>query len=141
MIRLLISGLLILNISCADVYRSDYKFRCASQLSNRQINLYKLNSFKNYTENDLDLLADITTCIIEVNGDTSEFEIFYNQKTEKSLVLDVYWLENEEQIDSTTCRLFNTTTIKLPAQMIILFHQYKNGYEDGGIIVGLTNIN
>ena len=141
MIRLFISGLVILNISCADVYKSDYKFRCASPLSNRQIDLFKSNNFDNYTESDLDLLADITTYLIEVNGDTSEFEVFFNQKTEKLLVLDVYGLENEDQIDSTTCGLFNNSKIKLPAHMIILFHQYKNGNEDGGIIVGLTNIN
>lgn len=133
----IIASILFL-ISCNTSNLIDNKFTCAQKLSDKELNNLKSNNFKDYSDSDLELLADITTLIIKSNGDTSEFEVFYNRKTDTSLTIDIYGLEIVKQIDKTVCDLKNTNEIDLPNHMNLLFHRYVNGYDDGGIIVGLS---
>lgn len=124
-------------ISCSQNLRSSYKYKCAEQLTESVINNYIENSFEDYTDEDLNFLADITTYIMDSNPEKDSYECFFNQHQKNLLVLDVYGLENEEKIDKTVCGLLENKKIKLPRTTIILFHKYINGFDDGGIIVGL----
>ena len=121
---------------CSQTLKSSYKFKCAEQLTESEIDNLE-NTFKDYTDEDLDLLADITTFIIDSNPEKDSYECFFNKREKKLLVLDVLGLENEEKIDKTVCGLLENKKIKLPKNTIILFHKYINGFDDGGIIVAL----
>ncbi len=116
---------------------STHQYKCAALLSEKEIEKYQNNTFKNYTEIDLDVLATMTTFIIDSNPEKDSYECFFN-KSEKDLwVFDVLGLENEDQIDKTLCLLIKNKEIKLPKNTILLFHKYVNEFDDGGIIVGL----
>lgn len=123
--------------SCGQNSKIVYKYKCAKQLTENEIKNYQINTFENYSDSDLDLLADITTFIIDSNPEKDSYECFFNKREKKLLVLDVFGLENEDKIDKTLCNLVENKQIKLPKKTIILFHKYENEFDDGGIIVGL----
>jgi hypothetical protein len=130
----------IFAMSCGQSYRSSYTYQCATQLTNNEIYDAQQNSLYDYSNDDLDLLADITTFIIDSNPEKDDYECFFNKRTKDLLILDVYGLEDEAKIDNTFCELIKNQNIELPQNVIILFHRYVNGYDDGGVIVGLANL-
>ena len=88
----------------------------------------------------MDLLANITSFIIDYNPEKEAYECFFNKREKDLLVLDVLGLEDENKIDKTICALIENKKIDLPKTTIILFHKYINGFDDGGIIVGIKII-
>ena len=124
---------------CTTENKVEFEFSCGKQLSDNEIKKYIPNNLLDYSADDLDLLADITTLVFDNNSDTSVYEVFYNYRNNETLVLDVFGVENYKQIDTTFCGLVNNQNLNLPQSLTILFHRYANGYEDGGIVVGLTS--
>jgi len=133
--------LLLSLVSCGQNSKSTREYKCAKQLTENEIREYQFNTFKDYTESDIDLLANITSFIIDTNPEKDSYECFFNKRKKDLLVLDVLGLENESKIDETICSLIENKEIKLPKNTIILFHKYTNGFDDGGIIVGLKITN
>jgi len=132
---------LFLLLTSLTIYSQDLKnsqeYKCATPLTKSEFYKFQYNTFNDYKDKDLDLLADITTFIIDSNPEKEAYECFFNKREKNLLVLDVLGLENEASIDKTICALIENKEIKLPKNTIILFHRYVNGFDDGGIIVAL----
>lgn len=122
-------------IGCRRTGENNYK--CADNLSDEEINSFKTITNKDYSDEDLGKLADITTQIMKCYGDSAEFEVFFNSKSDNFLALDIFGLENEKKIDRTVCALKNNLDLHLPASTVLLFHKYTKDLNDGGIVAGL----
>lgn len=122
---------------CSQNVQNSYDYDCASSLSKDEIKKFQYNTFEDYTDEDLDLLAEITSYITDANPEKDSYECFFNKRANDLLVLDVYGLESEESINKTMCGLSKNKKLPLPKNIIILFHKYIDGFKDGGIIAGL----
>ena len=135
---ILLFSLVITLTGCGQNSEHKYNFTCASKISKNEVKDFENNSFEDYSDSDIDLLAEITTFIIDSNPENESYECFFNERKKDFLVLDVYGLENEKKIDETLCKLKANKDIKLPKKTYFLFHKYVNEFEDGGILVGLS---
>lgn len=136
--KLFLSLTLIL-LSCTPaIAQNEYPFKCGDALTFEEVRPLKMSLFSDYTEGDIKMVEDITAHVAKQYDKTIPYEVFINQKTDTSLVLDIYGLEKEEEVDETSCWIFNGKEIDLPARTTLLFHRYINDYQDGGIVVGLT---
>jgi len=112
-------------------------FSCGEQLSGKEINTFNHSGVSGYTDEDLSTIAEITDLVIHHFGDTSENEVFYNTKLPNSLAIEIYGVEQLSDIDSISCKIFNSKSLKLPNDLTLLFHKYVNGANDGGIVAAL----
>lgn len=135
---LLLSLLLILFSFASARAQNEYPFKCGEALTFEQVRPLKYNNYTDYSEKDIKLVDAIDKYIAANNDKSVEYEVFINQRTDTSLILDIFGLEKEEEVDKTSCGIFNSTDMGLPARVTLLFHRYINESEDGGIVVAIT---
>lgn len=135
----LLLTLALILLSCLPaIAQNEYPFKCGEPLTFEQVRPLKYNNYTDYSEKDIKMLEAISAYIVANNDKSVEYEVFINQRTDTSLILDIFGLEKEEDVDKTSCGIFNSTDMGLPARVTLLFHRYINESEDGGIVVALT---
>jgi hypothetical protein len=129
---------IVFSLSCNGQTQKEFKYSCADRVSETELNGIPQKAFKGYTDTDLENLAEITTQVIDLNGDTTEFEVFYHQKTDTSLILDFYGFTTEKQIDNTVCALFKNNKCDFKKHPVLLFYKSTKGSDAYYLFVALT---
>ncbi len=136
MIKLLVSSLiLVILFGCSPA--TSNSFNCGDELSDSELKTYRQSTFKNYSDTDLDKLAEITSAVVKCNGDTTEFEVFFNKKENDLLAIDIFGISDLNQIHKTACALKTEKALQLPSTTILLFHSYSKDLQDAGIVAAV----
>lgn len=93
---LLLIHLSVLIFSCKSAAKKSYIPTCAGLLTESEISNLVPGQFKNHTKEEHNQLENISAVIAKVNGDSSEFEVFYNHRSDDSLIVDIFGIENEQ---------------------------------------------
>ncbi len=134
---LLLIYLSVLIFSCKSAAKNNSITTCAGLLTENEISRLAPNRLKNHTGEEHNQLENISELIIKVTRGSSEFEVFYNRWSDDSLIVDIFGIENQQQIDKITCSLLNYNEIQLPQQTILLFYRYGNNTDNYKVIAGL----
>lgn len=126
-------------VACGSNKSGQAKYQCGRGLSAAEINQINPAGYKDYSDGDIRDLADLTTLVFEVNGDSLEYEVFYFEKSSSRLVVGIYGVDKAEQIEKTACAIFNSKDLKLPKEQWLLFHKYVNGYSESKFLIGMSN--
>ncbi len=135
---LAVAGCLIFG-ACGTNKSGQSKYKCGRGLSATEIGQISTAGIKDYSDEDLNNLAELTTLVSKLNSDSLEYEVFYLEKSSTRLVLGVFGVDNAEQIEKTACGIFEGKDLKLPKEKWLLFHKYVNGSAGSEFLIGISN--
>ena len=129
----------LLMMACGTNKSGQSKYQCGRGLTSTEIGQISTSGFKGYSDEDLEILANLTTLVTQLNGDSLEYEVFFFEKASTRLVLGVFGVEKAEQIEKTACAIFERKDLKLPKEQWLLFHKYVNGNAESEFLIGISN--
>ena len=122
---------------CAPDLRSDFKFTCASQLTEGELARFATKVAPKYTFEELKLLGKISSLIFDANGRVKDYKVQFWHHTDKSLDIQVFGMADEAAIDKSTCAVLKFKDYLFPPETILLFYRTEKNAPQPEIVVGL----
>jgi hypothetical protein len=132
-------SLMLLAGTCKSKADSMSVFKCGRILTEKELVRLSKSSYKDYDEIDFEKLAALTALVNEMSGDSIEHEVFFREKSPKSLTMEVFGVEAPVKIENIACAIFQKKDLKLPAEQKILFHKYLDRGANSKFLIGLAN--
>ena len=130
---------MLLSGTCNSGGSSQKMFKCGRILTEKELVRLSKSSYKDYGDDDFETLATLTSLVDEMSSDTIEHEVFYREKSTKSLTMEIFGVEVPLQIENIACAIFQMKDLKLPGEQKILFHKYLNGGKSSQFLIGVAN--
>ena len=124
-------------LGCAPDLRSDFKFTCASQLTEGELARFATKVAPKYSFEELKLLGKISLLIFDANERVKDYKVQFWHHTDKSLVIQVFGMADETAIDKSACAVLNFKDYLFPPETILLFYRTEKDAPQSDIVVGL----
>jgi hypothetical protein len=101
---------------------------CGRAISNEEMAVLSQEMVKRYEykDNDLDILADVTTEVMGLYDDNYVFEVFFFMKDRKRIGINVIGSFNDEIKEKISCYLLATKIKGLPDKRFLLFYDEQS---------------
>lgn len=123
-------------------------YKCAEDVPTNEIGmlLFHFDDSVNYTDDDLLTLAEIKHFLHSKldessKKDSSKIDVQYYYKSADSVILDIYGIDVNSDIDNVSCLLFNASGLKLPKHFFLFFSQPPPGKLNKTLIAVLRKKN
>ena len=105
-------------------------YKCAEDVPTNEIGmlLIHFDDSVNYTDDDLLTLAEIKRLLHSkldesAKKDSSKVDVQYYYRSAESVILDIYGIDLNSDIDYVSCLLFNANRLKLPKYLFLFFNK------------------